>query len=83
MARARKQKCPQCRKAFSTRGSSDTPGYPFCSPKCKLLDLGRWLGDEFAIVEDLSRGQDLAAGFDPMSIEDPDVRAALDELKES
>lgn len=81
MARARKRTCPHCRKKFAG-SSSDTEGFPFCSKQCKLLDLGRWLGNEFAIVEDLSRGKDLAAGFDPRTIEDPDVRAALDELKE-
>ena len=82
MARARKRKCPHCGKAFAGAGSRDTPGFPFCSRKCKLLDLGRWLGNEFAIVEDLARGQDLAAGgLDPKMLEDPDVRAALDELE--
>ena len=23
---------------------SDWPQFPFCSPRCKLIDLGRWLG---------------------------------------
>lgn len=25
------------------------PDFPFCSPRCKLIDLGRWLGEEYRI----------------------------------
>ncbi len=25
------------------------PQFPFCSPKCKLIDLGRWLGEEYRV----------------------------------
>ncbi len=24
--------------------------YPFCSDRCKLLDLGKWLGEEYRIA---------------------------------
>lgn len=82
MAKARKRKCPQCRKGFTSAGLSDTPSFPFCTQKCKLLDLGTWLSDGYAVVEDLSRGQDMKQGLpDPKSITDPDVRAALEELE--
>lgn len=41
--------CPTC-KAPVTRGA---PGasklFPFCSERCHLVDLGRWLGEEFRI----------------------------------
>lgn len=38
--------CPTCRK----RGRwLDTPSAPFCSPRCKLVDLGRWLGEEHRV----------------------------------
>jgi endogenous inhibitor of DNA gyrase (YacG/DUF329 family) len=23
--------------------------FPFCSPRCKLIDLGRWLGGKYRI----------------------------------
>lgn len=83
MARPRKRKCPTCRRGFASAGLSDNPAHPFCSDRCKLLDLGRWLGNEYAVVEDLSRGQDMLAGMpDPQSVEDPDVRAALEDLKD-
>jgi endogenous inhibitor of DNA gyrase (YacG/DUF329 family) len=28
---------------------SDWPQLPFCSKKCKLIDLGRWLDERYAI----------------------------------
>jgi endogenous inhibitor of DNA gyrase (YacG/DUF329 family) len=31
---------------------SEWPQYPFCSPRCKLVDLGRWLGENYRIPEE-------------------------------
>ncbi len=28
--------------------------YPFCSPRCKLVDLGKWLREQYAIDRDLN-----------------------------
>jgi endogenous inhibitor of DNA gyrase (YacG/DUF329 family) len=28
------------------------PEYPFCSPRCRLVDLGRWLGESYRIPSD-------------------------------
>jgi endogenous inhibitor of DNA gyrase (YacG/DUF329 family) len=25
------------------------PEFPFCSPRCRLIDLGRWLGERYAL----------------------------------
>jgi endogenous inhibitor of DNA gyrase (YacG/DUF329 family) len=25
------------------------PGFPFCSPRCKTIDLGRWLSEDYRI----------------------------------
>ena len=42
--------CPICRK----RGDwLSTPYGPFCSRRCKLMDLGKWLNEEHAISEPL------------------------------
>jgi endogenous inhibitor of DNA gyrase (YacG/DUF329 family) len=27
----------------------ENPAFPFCSERCKLIDLGKWLGDGYAI----------------------------------
>ena len=28
------------------------PQFPFCSPKCKLVDLGRWLSEDYGMPKD-------------------------------
>ena len=44
-------KCPTCKR----RGDwFATPFGPFCSRRCKLIDLGKWFGEEHAIAEPLS-----------------------------
>lgn len=43
-------RCPICAKVLE--GNEANPEYPFCSPRCKLIDLGRWLGGAYAIVPD-------------------------------
>ncbi|MEY4577802.1 MAG: hypothetical protein RL701_2505 [Pseudomonadota bacterium] len=40
-------KCPICRRKMAL--SPLTATHPFCSPRCKLVDLGNWLGDSYAI----------------------------------
>jgi endogenous inhibitor of DNA gyrase (YacG/DUF329 family) len=30
-------------------GSADWPQSPFCSKRCRTIDLGRWLGGTYAI----------------------------------
>jgi endogenous inhibitor of DNA gyrase (YacG/DUF329 family) len=46
--------CPICKVPVdpATRGRPKST-YPFCSERCKLIDLGRWLGGKYQIpVED-------------------------------
>jgi hypothetical protein len=45
-ARAR-HVCPICARDALPRG--DNPAFPFCSPACKLVDLGRWLDGAYRI----------------------------------
>lgn len=43
-------KCPTCKK----RGAwFDAPYGPFCSKRCKLVDLGKWFEEENKISEPL------------------------------
>lgn len=81
MARTRQKRCPECGKKFRYGAVKDHPGFPFCSERCKLIDLGRWMKNEYAVVEDLKEGLDLKQDVNLDEIDDPDVRAALDELK--
>ncbi len=27
------------------------PSFPFCSPRCRAVDLGRWLGEEYRVPD--------------------------------
>ncbi|MDY6891866.1 MAG: DNA gyrase inhibitor YacG [Pseudomonadota bacterium] len=40
--------CPQCGTA--TLYSSDNPDRPFCSPRCRLIDLGEWASEGYQIA---------------------------------
>jgi uncharacterized protein len=44
--------CPICQKRMEVRQLADWPSFPFCSPKCRLIDLGRWLGEEYRTPAD-------------------------------
>jgi len=35
-------KCPNCRKSFEWK---DSPWRPFCSERCRLIDLGEWMNE--------------------------------------
>jgi endogenous inhibitor of DNA gyrase (YacG/DUF329 family) len=42
-------KCPTCHKLTSWDGN---PFRPFCSERCKMLDLGAWAGEAYRIPGD-------------------------------
>lgn len=39
-------KCPICRKPVE----QGNPEYPFCSDRCRLIDLGKWSSEEYVIT---------------------------------
>jgi endogenous inhibitor of DNA gyrase (YacG/DUF329 family) len=43
-------RCPECGKPVDFFAE---PVGPFCSERCKLIDLGKWLGEEHRISEPL------------------------------
>ena len=46
----RSLRCPICRKLVLR---SD-PEFPFCSERCRLIDLGRWASDGYVISTPLN-----------------------------
>jgi uncharacterized protein len=38
-------KCPICKKEALTTGEF----YPFCSERCKIIDLGNWASEKYVI----------------------------------
>ena len=62
-SRPRRFLCPKCGREFERAAS---PYVPFCSRRCKLVDLGKWLDEEYRIPGEPSRG----AGESPDNEED-------------
>lgn len=58
--------CPTCRRPVRIPGDSEPMGhYPFCSERCKLVDLGRWLDGKYQIpVVEPDEGDGTADGDD-------------------
>ena len=61
-------KCPICGKPADLNAP---PAGPFCSERCKLIDLGKWLGEDYRISEPLRPDHFLE--FEEMSGEQLDV----------
>ena len=43
-----KVRCPICDAAMPGH-SQEYPDYPFCSRRCRIIDLGRWLGEGYRV----------------------------------
>jgi hypothetical protein len=52
MARKRVQtlRCPICKKLVNKTEAE----FPFCSERCRLIDLGKWASDAYVISSPLS-----------------------------
>lgn len=49
-------KCPICEKQVEI----DAAEMPFCSERCRLIDLGKWADEEYRIAEaDPARAEDV------------------------
>jgi endogenous inhibitor of DNA gyrase (YacG/DUF329 family) len=40
-------KCPICNATVQARG--ENPSFPFCTARCKMIDLGKWLSEEYRV----------------------------------
>jgi len=41
--------CPICKKKVKREGNDS---FPFCTERCKLIDLGAWLDGKYAIEDE-------------------------------
>jgi endogenous inhibitor of DNA gyrase (YacG/DUF329 family) len=39
-------RCPVCQREFEKESST---ALPFCSERCRTIDLGRWLGEAYGL----------------------------------
>jgi endogenous inhibitor of DNA gyrase (YacG/DUF329 family) len=42
--------CPTCRAKVIKDPARPSKLFPFCSERCHLVDLGRWLGEDYRIA---------------------------------
>lgn len=52
---AKNIRCPNCRKPAPWEGN---PFRPFCSERCKMIDLGAWVAEEYRIPAEEKREED-------------------------
>jgi uncharacterized protein len=47
--------CPICRGAVAPR--AENKASPFCSSRCKLVDLGKWLDERYSVPDSSADGE--------------------------
>lgn len=52
-------KCPTCRRPVEW--SAESTYRPFCSDRCRLIDLGAWFGEQHRIPDQSSAADDAPA----------------------
>ncbi len=41
--------CPRCRKSYTYASLQAHKPFPFCSARCRDIDLGHWLNEDYAV----------------------------------
>ena len=60
-------RCPRCRCTVA-RGKKS---FPFCSERCRLVDLGRWFSEDYRVGRPLSLDDELQLG--EVLFDDPEL----------
>ena len=61
---ATRVRCPTCKREIAW--SDEFPHRPFCSDRCRLIDLGAWLSEKHAIPDtDAQPSDETALGDAP------------------
>lgn len=45
----REPKCPICGKPAAKREPGTPGAFPFCSDRCRQVDLGRWFSESYTV----------------------------------
>lgn len=59
---AKTRPCPICRKPAKVSDQA----FPFCSPRCKMIDLGAWASESYVLTRPLNESDE---AFQPASEE--------------
>jgi len=55
-------RCPTCGNPVDYARRKEFPQFPFCSRRCKLIDLGKWLNEEYRIGDEEEEEEDTQEG---------------------
>jgi hypothetical protein len=50
--------CRKCGKEIFYHEMTDVPWFPFCSERCRLIDLGQWLNEDHRISTPLEKKEE-------------------------
>jgi len=45
-----KYTCPTCKRQFEYDLKAGNEPFPFCSERCRLVDLGNWLDEDYKVI---------------------------------
>lgn len=54
----RSSRCPICKGAVIQVEGAWPATFPFCSDRCRLVDLGQWLGEKYRVPAETQPGDD-------------------------
>ncbi len=63
MKNLRVKKCPSCRKPVEWSGNEHRP---FCSKRCRTLDLGNWASEKYRIAGEAVSEDECSIEFENM-----------------
>ena len=55
MATARRRAALRAPAASAIAPASENPSFPFCGERCRLIDLGRWLDEDYRCPRSTTR----------------------------
>ncbi len=47
--------CPACKQPVETTDLARDKNFPFCSHRCKMVDLGKWFDGQYRFTTDLNQ----------------------------
>ena len=77
MTSSREVKCPQC--GLLTFYSPENPFRPFCSERCRLIDLGQWASESYKVPLQPAEGYQYDTDID---IDDDPANTDLQQRKQ-
>ncbi len=61
--KVRSLRCPTCRKIVLR----NDPEFPFCSERCRLIDLGKWASGGYVISTPITDPEEAGLNYTPPS----------------